>query len=245
MTSPPPTPRGGTGRLVALLLLGTLAFLVLALVAPWAWQQLHGGTPAAVTDSTDLPWRIEPQPDGGSRVLGLHLGRATLADAGARWPDEPLKPALVRDPQGRFTLEAYVERVQAGFVQGKVVLTGEVDAATLQRWADRATHREPQPSGAHRLTLHADDEADARRTPVTGLVFLPAARIDETTAVDRFGPPAERLATADGQVHLLYPPLGLVISLDPLGRGKPVLQYVAPRDFVRLQGPLKAAPPPS
>jgi hypothetical protein len=238
-TSPPPSPRGSTGRLVALLLLGTLIFLVLALVAPWAWQQLHGGTPSAPTASADLPWHIEPQPDGGSRVLGLHLGRTTLAEAGAHWPDEPLKLALVRDPKGRLTLEAYVERVQAGFVQGKVVLTGDADAATLQRWADRATGRDPQPSGAYRLTLHADDEADARRAPVAGLVFLPTARIDEAVAVERFGPPPERLATADGMVHLLYPARGLVISLDPQGRGKPVLQYVAPRDFARLQAPLK------
>ena len=35
----------------------------------------------------DLPWRVTPLGDGTSRVLGLHLGNATLADAIARFGD--------------------------------------------------------------------------------------------------------------------------------------------------------------
>jgi hypothetical protein len=233
--------RLGTGRIVAMLLVGTLAFLVLALIAPWAWQQLggdHAATASAAAPEAGLPWQIERQAGGGSRVFGLDLGRSSLVQAGRRWPDEALKLAIVRDPHGGLTLEGYLERIQAGFVQGKLVLTGAVDAATLRRWAERAGNREIQPSGAHRLTLHADDEPAASATPIAGLVFLPAARFDEAVAVERFGTPPERLTTPDGTVHLLYPADGLVIALDPQGRAKPVLQYVAPRDFDRLKAPL-------
>jgi hypothetical protein len=70
-------------------------------------------------------------------------------------------------------------------------------------------------------------------------VFLPAARFDETTAVERFGPASERLTTPDGTVHLLYPEQGVVIALDPQERAKPVLQYVPPSAFDRLRAPLK------
>lgn len=70
-------------------------------------------------------------------------------------------------------------------------------------------------------------------------MFLPAARFDEATAVERFGPAPERLTTQDGTVHLLYPEQGVVIALDPQERAKPVLQYVAPSAFDRLRAPLK------
>ncbi|MEX8493045.1 hypothetical protein, partial [Sphaerotilus sp.] len=104
--------RLGTGRIVALLLVGTLTFLVLALAAPWVWQTLRSRTaPAtlAAAPSTGLPWQIERRPDGGSMVFGLDLGHGTLQQVATRWPDEKLELALVRDPQGSFTLEGYLE----------------------------------------------------------------------------------------------------------------------------------------
>lgn len=245
MSSREPSPSGrlGTGRIVALLLFGTLVFLVAALVAPWIWQTLHGSsTPVQVagqdTPGNGLPWQVAPQPDGSSRVFGIDLGHATLQQAAARWPQETLQLAVVRDGQGRLSLEGYLERVSAGPVQGKLVLSGTADAATLQAWADRATERAAQPSGTWRLTLAPADQAAALAAPVAGLVFLPAARFDEAAVADRFGPPPERLATPDGTVHLLYPALGVVIALDPQGRARPVLQYVAPSDFQRLRAPL-------
>lgn len=236
-----PSSRLGTGRIVAVLLVGTLAFLVIALVAPWVWQTFRSaGTPVAMTAAplADLPWQIERRPDGSSRVFGLDLGHGTLQQAATRWPDPGLQLALVRDAQGGFTLEGYLESVRAGFVQGKMVLTGAAGPDTLQTWAERATHREPQPSGTWRLTLAPQDHAAALARPLAGLVFLPAARFDEAVAIERFGPPPERLATQDGTVHLLYPEQGVVIALDPQGRAKPVLQYVAPSEFQRLRAPL-------
>jgi hypothetical protein len=108
-SDPSPSGRQGTGRIVALLLFGTLVFLVAVLVAPWVWQTLR-------------------------------------------------------------------------------------NAGTLQAWADRAT--------------------------------------------ERFGLSPERIANQDGTVHLLYPEQGVVVALDPQGRARPVLQYVAPSEFQRLRAPL-------
>jgi hypothetical protein len=227
--------------MVAGLLLGTLAFMGIALLGPWAWQQLRGQPPAPQAESAPtLPWQVTPLGDGLAEVFGVVIGRDPIARIARRWPAEvaEMKVALVRDPQGTFTTEAYLETVRAGFIQGRLVLTGAADAATMQRWAEHATAREPQPSGSYRLTLRAEEADQARQTPIVALTFLPAARIDEATAVERFGPATERLTTADGLVHLLYPARGLVVSLDPQGRGKPVMHYVAPKDFTRLSAPL-------
>jgi hypothetical protein len=224
-----------------MLLVGTLMFLVLALVAPWAWQTWRGAgasTAMAAAPQAGLPWQVERRPDGSSLVFGLDLGHGTLQQAATRWPDPGLQLALVHDAQGGLTLEGYVESVRAGFVQGRMVLTGAADTTTRQAWAARATDRSPQPSGTWRLTLAPQDRAAALDARLTGLVFLPAARFDEADAVERFGPATERRRTPDGTVHLLYPEQGVVIALDPQGRAKPVLQYVAPSDFDRLRAPL-------
>lgn len=235
------TPRLRTGRMVALLLCGVLGLLVVALVAPWVIQTLGGGasgSSATPTRIQGLPWQVEAGPDGGSTVFGLHLGQDTLAATQARWPDEVLRLALLRDAQGRLALEGYLENITAGALQGKLVISGEADPARLQAWADRAVKQEPQPSGATLLLLKGEDATEARQVVLGGLVFLPAARLDEAALTGRFGPPAERLAPADGLHYLLYPKLGVVIALDPREKSKPVIQYVAPRHFDRLRAPL-------
>lgn len=125
MPSNEPTTRLGTGRIVALLLVGTLTFLVIALVAPWIWQTFRGASgPAAMAAAplAGLPWQIERRPDGSSLVFGLDLGHGTLQQVTTRWPDEKLELALVRDPQGVFTLEGYLENIRAGWV---TTLAGE------------------------------------------------------------------------------------------------------------------------
>ena len=65
-------------------------------------------------------------------------------------------------------------------------------------------------------------------------------RLSDADVRQRFGAPAETLAQPEGGQVLLYPELGLSISVAPGKRS--VLQYVAPRDFAqRLRAPLLEA----
>ena len=233
-------------RLVGTVVLGVIAFIALAIGAPLLWQSWRPASPSAGPTAvhgatTGAPWQIRLDAAGGSEVFGLGLGRSTLADAAQLWPGEPLQVALVRSPTGELSLEAYLESVQASGVNGKLLLGVLMPADVAGRWAERSTRDTPLASGAHRLALQHDDAEQARARPIDSLLFLPAARLDEATLVERFGAPAERLATADGLVHLLYPERGLAISLADSGRQRNVLQYVAPRDFARLRAPLLAA----
>lgn len=233
-------------RLIGAVVLGVLAFIALAIAAPLLWHTWRPAPPplqqgGALPSGTGTPWQIRLDGAGGSAVFGLDLGRSTLADAASRWPGEALQVALVRSPAGELSLEAYLESIQASGVNGKLLLGVTLPADVAQRWAERATRDTPLASGAHRLGLHHDDATQAQARMIDSLLFLPAARLDEATLAERFGAPAERLATADGLVHLLYPDRGLAISLADSGRQRTVLQYVAPRDFARLRAPLLAA----
>lgn len=228
------------------IVLGLVAAVLLIVLAVLALPALQPEPAEAPAGRAGWPWEIEQHPGGGTTVLGLTVGgtaASTLAHAQSLWPQEVMKVALLADGQGQpQALEAFLESVRVGGLQGKLVLTARSDAAALAAWAARATRSEPLPSGARQLTLAADDLTAAQRQPLAGLVFLPSARLDEATLQQRFGTPELRLASPDGAVHLLYPSRGVAIGLDPQARERPVLQYVAPAEFeARLHAPLRAA----
>ncbi|PXW94209.1 hypothetical protein C7444_115104 [Sphaerotilus hippei] len=243
--------------MIAAVLLLTLLGIVIALLAPFAWQQLHGRPDEQVGDTLkrDLPWRVRIDADGRSEVLGLTLTaraaalRATgdtpgsrLRDAAARWPSEVMELGVLRAADGTLSLEAFLTSISIGPLQGKLVLSASADPDTLRAWAEQAVKGQAQASGAQRFSLNAADAARAREHLIDGLVFLPAARLDEEALVQRLGPPAERLTEHGGTLDLLYPERGLVVALDASGRSRVVMQYVAPADFeTRLAAPLRAA----
>jgi hypothetical protein len=224
-----------------------LAIAVGLLVAAFGWMVWRGapqGGPA--TGPQRLPWQVRVQADGGSEVFGLTIGRTTAAEVTRRFSQD-LRLALVASAQQPTALEAYVESFQAGFITGKLVLAFDADPRWLAGALERSPRHELAGDGtARRHALAGDDLAQAQGLRLAALAFLPAARLDEATIVARFGAPAERVAGRDGEVHLLYPALGLAATVPPpqgeLARARAVLQYVAPRDFERrLRAPLAAA----
>lgn len=223
-----------------------LAVTVLLLALGWGWGAWRASSADAGASAPGLPWEVATSPDGGSEVFGIALGRSTLAQAEQRFGDG-LRLALVSAQGQPPSLEAYVESFHAGFIDGKLVLA----FAAETRWLEEALARSPrfERSADGRSKRHAlapDDLAAARSLAVSALTFLPAARPVEATLVARFGPPAERLAGAQGEVQLMYPSIGLAITVPPaegpLARARAVLQYVAPREFaLRLRAPLGAS----
>lgn len=258
MNAPEASRPTSTARIVGMILLGTLLMLVLALLAPWAWQQWRGeAQEAAGSRISRLPWVVKVLDPAHSEVLGLQLVSATAAgtgtsleEASAAWPQEVLEIAVVQSPGGTRTLEAFLASISLNGLQGKLVFTAAATAEELQVWADRAIRSDPQESGARRLSLAGPDAQQARRHRIDGVVFLPSARLDEDVLVQRLGTPAERISEAlppkapsdtPPVVHLMYPDKGLAVAVDGRGKNRVVLQYVPPADFeTRLRAPLRA-----
>jgi hypothetical protein len=213
---------------LAILAATTILVLLLILAAP---------APDRAAPAADLPWQIEVQPDGTSRVFGLTLGRSTLTDARARFGPEP-QVAIVTAPGEAGSLEAYFESVSLGFFTGKMVLTMEVAQEAVEQMRGRAAKTEHMESTTRKARLAAADREFADRAPIRAIAFIPAAHLEEATILERFGQPAERLRDGEQVEHFLYPAKGLDVILDR--KGKEVLQYVAPRDFARLREPLTA-----
>ena len=214
----------------------TLILLALALiVGPAAWNLTHhAGDPVP---ARGLPWQIETLPSGESQVFDLTLGRSTLADARTHFGPE-MQLAIVAEPNEAGNVEGYYESVTAGFVAGKLIVTADLPAATIDGMRERAPKTEYMQSTTRKATLADTDLAAALAAPIRGLAFIPSAQLDEAVILERFGQPAERIRVNDHVEHLLYPTRGLDVVLD--SKGRELLQYVAPARFDALRAPLKA-----
>jgi len=222
-----------------------LAAGVIVLLVAFALPLLHMGEATGPTGSpvaeAGLPWHVTVLPNGQSQVFGLLPGQDTLGDAELRLGDA-MQVALVARLGEPATLEALVDPFAAGFVSGRLVLAFDPPAAQLARWRSQVLGSAAMEGGVRRFTLRPADRDEARRARLVGLSFLPTVRLSDADVRQRFGAPAEVLAQPGGASVLLYPAMGLSISVAQGQRG--VLQYVAPVDFAqRLRAPLVAAAP--
>lgn len=185
-----------------------------------------------------MPWQIEALADGYSRVFGLTPGASTLDAAHGRFGADA-EVALIVAPGESGSVEAYFERVTAGFVTGRMILTLETTLAEREQMLKRAAKAEYMESTTRRITLADADLQALKKARIAAIAFIPAAQLDEAVVLQRFGAPAERIRSSEHTEHFLYPDKGLDLRLD--AKGKELLQYVAPRDFARLRDPLLAA----
>ncbi len=212
-----------------------VAALVAVLAAPLLFPPKQDAAPPI---THGMPWQIELPAPGASRVFGLTLGGAkpsTLSDAQRAFP-ELLKLALLAPPEQPLALEAYFESVSIGPLNGKLVLTVSATPAELGAMREKAAKSDHLETGIRRFTLNEADSQRAENMPLAGIVFIPAARLDEAIILQRFGAPAERIRQGETLEHFLYPDKGLDLVLD--SKGKEVLQSVPPAEFARLRAPL-------
>ncbi|TDM09126.1 MAG: hypothetical protein C4K60_07300 [Ideonella sp. MAG2] len=233
--------------LVAFVLVGALIFPV--------WRSAPPSTVAvsAASAPQGLPWQIKADSES-SEVFGLLVGQSGVAEAQARFGDN-LHLALIQTigapASDAPALEGFVERLEAGFVTGRLVLAFEAGDELRRTAAQRSPKHEVGAGGRVRQLSLAADDADLRNTEslasqarLVGLSFSPSARLDEAALVARFGEPAERVLGPQGEVQLLYPATGVAIAVpgDTSAARRVVIQYVAPGEFeARLRSPLAAA----
>ncbi|MCP5232699.1 MAG: hypothetical protein H6948_11485 [Zoogloeaceae bacterium] len=215
-----------------------LAVVALALAVLAAPLVFKPGGPGGIATTETPPWEIVTTDEGHSRVFGLTLGESTLGDA-MQALGQDIEIAIITAPGERGALEAYYGSIISGPVTGKLVLTAQIDEATLEAMIARATKTEFMESTTRKSALHPDDLARALTMKVRAVGFIPSINLDEQTIVTRFGEPAERVRGSDGVEHLLYPAKGLDIILSTTG--KELMQYVAPVNFETLRTPLDAA----
>jgi hypothetical protein len=185
-----------------------------------------------------LPWQIEHPEPGRTRIFGLTLGSSSAGEAEQRFRAEAVT-SLFRSPEGQLAAEMFFEQVTLSGLKARVVISIAAPATELQAMYERGL-RISATGGGKKITPAPEDAARLRLLPVAALTYMPAVPLDEEILVKRFGQPGQRIREkGSGIVHWLYPEHGLDVAWKDTG--KPVLQYVSPKDFSRLLEPLLAS----
>ncbi len=216
------------------LAISIVVLVVLALLVPFLLPGV--GKEQGVDPNSNLPWQIELDGKGGSKVFGLIPGVSTLGDARQRFGGE-MDVAIIAEPDEVGMLEGYYPQLALGFVLAKVIVTVDAKKELISEFRERALKAKHMESTTRKITLQADDLAIVDEMPIKAISVIPTINLDEAAVVQRFGQPGERLVVSETRVHLLYPEKGLDVVVD--AEGKELLQYVAPRDFALLREPLK------
>jgi hypothetical protein len=210
--------------------IGIALLAVLTLVMAFLKQD----KPAEVTD---FPWHIEHPTAETTRIFGITLGVSNAREAEAHFKEEG-KPILFKSPGGRFVVEVFFEEVTLAGLKSRIVLSIAVPDSELQGMFDRGVRMSATGSGKE-ITLTPDDIARVYSLPITSLTYMPATRLEDSIFSKRFGQPEMKVKEkTGGAVHWLYPQSGLDVTLG--GSEKPVLQYIAPKNFDKLSQPLLA-----
>lgn len=217
-------------------LLAVLGLLALALVA---FGLLAPRPPPGQGEALeDLPWHVETDADGHSRVLGITLGRDRLVVLSQRF-GLPEGVALFRSERGD-SVEAYFPTLRTGRLEGRLVVRLEATPDQIDGYVARAIKAERTASGATRYTLGADDKGALAGKHVVGISYLPKYRgLDAAFFRARLGEPAAWLQPDETTVLWFYPDRGLTLTLS--AKDGAVLEYVPRSDFVLPADATRAA----
>ena len=183
-----------------------------------------------------LPWQIEIQEDGSTKIFGLHVGVSRLADALKILGDD-MEIAIVAATDEVGSLEMYYGHYRAGLLSGKLVLQTDISEQKIKTLRANALRSEYMETGlAKKYILSPDDLPQVYSETIVSLTFIPAINLDEKVILARFGEPAQRIELT-AATHYLYPDTGLDIALHE--DSKEVFQYVKPESFQQLIAPLQ------
>lgn len=204
-----------------------LALCIIAILI--TWTQL----PEISRDDrriTALPWIIQTDAQGGSRVFDLDIGQSSIAQAEKVFQDTA-EFGIFIESNGQQSLEAFFGQVRLAGLQARAVLNLQVDEATLNRYAAEAIDKSGQPSNSYKLKLPDELLPQLLQHSFTSLTYLPKLNIEDELITLRFGKPARTEIPKEKIRIWLYPEKGL--SITRVEDEKPVFHYVRPRDFER------------
>jgi hypothetical protein len=194
----------------------------LSLVAVALAILLPGGR--TVDTNPRLPWDITINARNEVSVFDLTLNHSRLIDAREIFQEQG-KINMFLANTGDPALEAYFERVFLNGLRADIILVLKADRAQLQGMFNRGSRISKTSGTTHKVELSSDDQLLVANLPIELINYIPAANLDETLILNRFGEPAKKISERDGVItHWIYPEKGLSIGINP--EGKELIQYM-------------------
>jgi hypothetical protein len=207
-------------------LLITILAIAIAILAPGARK---------TSSDPKLPWLVEIGEDGANQVFGLTLGKSTIGEIRELFAEDG-EVSLFRSPEGRYSLEAYFDKIFLSGLRGNFVFRISAEQSLLDEIYHSGARISQLGSGTSKVEPKEGDLPRIYQLPIELITYIPMANLDEPLIEGRFGAPAQKITEPSGVVHWLYPDKGLDIAYNP--KAKEVLQYIHPSQFQRLMEPL-------
>lgn len=201
--------------------------LVIALLIP-------GGKAPDV--NPNLPWNVDIEPSGASKVLGLTLGKSTMEDARQTFSLDGEINIFV-SPENTISMEAYFDRIATSGIKADVILYLSMEPEILNAMYKRGARIMEMGNGEKKVNLSSADMVTAANAIIQRITYLPTANLDAELISSRFGTPNSIIKEESGIEHWLYPDIGLDLALNP--DGKEIFQYINPARFDELLKPLQ------
>ena len=191
-------------------------------------------------DNDQIPaieqWNLAVDSSGSTQFMGLVFGETSLAKAQLIF-DGPGEAAVFLGKKGQRKkppqLEVFFDDLPEG---GRIILN--LEAGELLEQIVKAKHQpNVLPNGTIKLSVPPQYAKEVRRLRIASATFLPPVRIDLKSLEMVHGPPDSSIATVDGNLHLLYPALGLDLIRGE--EGMDILQMVPLSQFPELVAPLE------
>ncbi|OIQ00976.1 MAG: hypothetical protein AUK35_00880 [Zetaproteobacteria bacterium CG2_30_46_52] len=155
---------------------------------------------------------------GHLHVMGLILGESTVRDAELAFRSRadaaifmyPIENATGEE-KFRLELEAYFPSIAD---HSKVMLTLDVDNATMEAIRKRATSPRMYPNGVARLNLGDDDVIAVQQFKIKKLVLMPSVALDLKILEGQFGKAVlEKQVNTDTAIYA-FPKIGLKATIN-------------------------------
>jgi len=114
--------------------------------------------PPAAPEPAPLPWAIETDGNGGSRVFGITLGLSPLLQLEQLLGGEA-ELTLFQQQDGTRVVEAFLDNRTAHGLKADFIAVIGIDPDQVEAMYDRGLRIAKGREAAHRITLHPDDAA--------------------------------------------------------------------------------------
>ena len=199
--------------------------IVLAIYTLWPSEGDHDNSSIRI-------WNAHINEQGRLNVLGVALGETTLKEAEAilhTQSERALFLELKEGQQQKETLEAFFPTSPD---RAKIIAELDAPADLLERIKSRAYNPMAFPSGSAKLEIAPEHNADINALPVKSLTYIPPVSLTPAMVENHFGKSSQQITDSSGNHHILYPALGLDVTIAK--EGSPLFQFVPPNEFDRL-----------
>lgn len=186
----------------------------------------------------NLPWQVSKTAEGHTQAFHLELGKTTLRQAIELWHSFP--ELAVMQTNNSYSLEAYFGKQRLGVFEAKLVAELAADPATLEKFAKEHIKREPQASGAWRLTVSEANQKLANDFPIKTLIYIPTVNYEPDIILSRFGAGSEVVKLKDTVDAWFYAERGLAMLID--AKGGDMFYYSSLADFPQLKAKILKLP---